>query len=45
MGPQPTLRGWSLHDPTRTNAEVIADFYELLREAVGSATLLNSCPA
>ena len=45
MGPQPTLPGWSLNDPARTNAEVIADFYELLREAVGSATLLNSYPA
>ena len=41
MGPQPTLPGWSLHDRTRTNAEVIADLYALIREAVGDRTLID----
>ena len=43
MGPQPTLPGWSFSDRTRTNAEVIADLYALLREAVGDKLLLDGC--
>jgi alpha-galactosidase len=43
MGPQPTLPGWSLYDRTRTNAEVIADFYAMLREAAGEPLLLDGC--
>jgi alpha-galactosidase len=43
MGPQPTLPGWSLSDRGRTNAEVIADLYSLLREAVGDKALLDGC--
>jgi alpha-galactosidase len=43
MGPQPTLPGWSFHDPSRTNAEVIADLYALIREGVGTGILLNGC--
>ena len=43
MGPQPTLPGWSLHDRSRTNAEVIADLYALIREAVGPTVLLDGC--
>jgi alpha-galactosidase len=43
MGPQPTLPGWSLHDRSRTNAEVIAELYALLREAAGERTLLDGC--
>jgi alpha-galactosidase len=43
MGPQPTLPGWSLHDRSRTNAEVIADLYALLREVVGERMLLDGC--
>jgi alpha-galactosidase len=43
MGPQPTLPGWSLSDRSRTNAEVIADLYALLREAVGDKVLLDGC--
>ncbi len=37
MGPQPTLPGWSLHDRSRTNAEVIAGLYALLRDTAGRA--------
>jgi alpha-galactosidase len=43
MGPQPTPPGWSLNDPSRTNAEVIAEFYALLREAAGDKVLLDGC--
>jgi alpha-galactosidase len=43
MGPQPTLAGWSLSDRSRTNAEIIADLYSLLREAVGDHILLDGC--
>ncbi len=43
MGPQPTTPGWSLHDRSRTNAEVIADLYNLIREAAGDTTILNGC--
>jgi alpha-galactosidase len=43
MGPQPTLPGWSLADRTRTNAEVLADLYALLRDQAGPATLIDGC--
>jgi alpha-galactosidase len=43
MGPQPTLPGWSLHDRSRTNAEVIAELYAMLRDAVGGQMLLDGC--
>ncbi len=43
MGPQPTLPGWSLHDRSRTNAEVIADLYALIREEAGAHTLIDGC--
>lgn len=43
MGPQPTLPGWSLHDRTRTNAEVLADLYALVREAVGNQVVIDGC--
>ncbi len=43
MGPQPTLPGWSLHDRTRTNAEVLSAFYSMLRRAAGETTLLDGC--
>ena len=39
MGPQPTLPGWSFFDRSRTNAEVIADLYAMLREAAGDKAL------
>lgn len=43
MGPQPTLPGWSLHDRSRTNAEVISELYAMLREAAGDLALLDGC--
>ncbi len=43
MGPLPTLPGWSLHDRSRTNAEVIAGLYGMLREAAGEGTLIDGC--
>ena len=43
MGPQPTLPGWSLHDRTRTNAEVISGLYATLREAAGEGLVLDGC--
>jgi alpha-galactosidase len=43
MGPQPTLPNWSLHDRSRTNAEVIADLYTLIREAVGNRIVVDGC--
>jgi alpha-galactosidase len=43
MGPQPTLPDWSFYDRSRTNAEVIAGLYALLREAVGDKVLLDGC--
>jgi alpha-galactosidase len=43
MGALPTLPGWALHDRSRTNAEVIADLYALLRDAAGERILLDGC--
>jgi alpha-galactosidase len=43
MGPQPTLPGWSLHDKSKTNAEVIAELYAMLRQAAGERVLLDGC--
>ena len=43
MGPQPTLPGWSLHDRSSTNAEVIADLYALIREGVGERIMVDGC--
>ncbi len=43
MGPLPTFAGWSLADRTRTNAEVLADLYALLRDEAGPRTLIDGC--
>ena len=43
MGADPTLPGWSLHDRTKTNAEVITDFYSAIREAARPKTLVLGC--
>ncbi len=43
MGPQPTLPGWSLHDRSRTNAEVMARLYAMLRDTAGERVLLDGC--
>jgi alpha-galactosidase len=43
MGPRPTLPGWSFHDRTKTNAEIIRDFYQAIRNAVGAEMLIIGC--
>ncbi len=43
MGPQPTLPGWSLADRTRTNAEVLADLYALIRDTAGTNMIVDGC--
>jgi len=43
MGASPTIPGWHFHDRTRTNAEIIRDFYTTLRSVVGDATLILGC--
>jgi len=41
MGAEVTAGNWSFRDRTRTNAEVIRDFYGLLRKAAGETMLLG----
>ncbi len=43
MGPQPTLPGWSLHDRSRTNAEVIAASMRCCATRPGEQILLDGC--
>jgi alpha-galactosidase len=43
MGPQPTVPGWSLHDRSQTNAELIAGLYALIREAAGNDVVIDGC--
>jgi alpha-galactosidase len=43
MHAQPTLSGWSFHDRSKTNAEIIRGLYEAIREAAGERTLLIGC--
>jgi alpha-galactosidase len=43
MGPRPTLPGWSFHDRSKTNAEIILDLYRAIRAAAGDETLILSC--
>ena len=41
MGAQITEPNWNFADRTRTNAEIIGDFYRALRDGAGSAMLLG----
>ena len=41
MGPQLTDDGWSFADRSKTTAEIIRAFYELLRKAAGDTLLLG----
>lgn len=41
MGAEITDSDWNFHDRTRTNAEIIKDFYTLLRKAAGDTYLLG----
>ena len=43
MGPAPTLPGWALNDRSRTNAEVIADLYVLIRNTLGESVTVDGC--
>lgn len=43
MGPAPTLAGWALNDRSRTNAEVIADLYALIRNTLGESMIVDGC--
>jgi alpha-galactosidase len=43
MGARPTLPGWSFHDRSKTNAEIILDLYQAIRGAAGDEMLILSC--
>ncbi len=43
MGAEPTLPGWSFHDRSKTNAEIIADLYRSLRATAGDEMLILGC--
>lgn len=43
MGAEPTTPGWSFHDRSRTNAEIILDLYQRLRENCHKDTLILGC--
>jgi len=43
MGATPATPGWSFHDRTRTNAEILLDYFDALRAAAGESTVLLGC--
>jgi alpha-galactosidase len=43
MGASPTLPGWHFHDRSKTNAEIIREFYISIRETAGDETILIGC--
>ena len=43
MGASPTVAGWNFNDRSRTNAEILLDYYKALRSAAGEDTLLLGC--
>ncbi len=43
MGASPTRDGWSFHDRSQTNAEIVAAFYRDLRVAAGDDRLVLGC--
>lgn len=43
MHAQPTRPGWSFHDRTRTNAEIIRGLYQSIRQAAGESTAIIGC--
>jgi alpha-galactosidase len=43
MGAEPTTPGWSFHDQSRTNAEIILDLYQRIRESCHKDTLILGC--
>jgi alpha-galactosidase len=43
MGASPTLPGWHFNDHTQTNAEIVAAFYQELRNICGDERLILGC--
>lgn len=43
MGPSLTRPGWSFHDRSRTNAEILLALYQSIRSTAGDKTLLLGC--
>lgn len=43
MGAEPTTPGWSFHDQSCTNAEIILDLYRRIRESCHNDTLILGC--
>lgn len=43
MGPQPAIPGWHFYDRSRTNAEIIRDFYMMLRSTLGEKISILGC--
>lgn len=43
MGARPTLPGWSFYDRSRTNAEIILDLYQAIRQVCGNDMLILGC--
>jgi alpha-galactosidase len=43
MGAQPTIPGWNFNDRSRTNAEIVLDFYKSLRGTLGGEILILGC--
>ena len=43
MGAQPTVPGWNFSDRSRTNAEIVLDFYTMLRQILGEKVLILGC--
>lgn len=43
MGACPTLPGWSFHDKTKTNAEIVSSLYQKSRGALGEEIIILGC--
>ncbi len=43
MGASPTMDGWSFHDRSQTNAEIIAGLYRDIRTAAGEDRMVLGC--
>ena len=43
MGAEPTLPGWSFYNQSRTNAEIVLEFYRTIRSTVGEQVIVLGC--
>lgn len=43
MGGSPTIAGWNLNDRSKTNAEIVNDFYAAIRKTAGERTCIIGC--